>query len=803
MYQKRWLLILVIITLYIVQGMAFASAVKKTIASPLSSPAADTPALIKIPVDGTRWYQLNSASDGIASMFDGDSSTAVQPTYGKIFKNFDAYYPVLPGEQISLYKIRMYSNAPDFSDSPLTVSVITAEGKRVNIGTFYAGPRNVWLGPHPDRAVTGNAQYLLDAPMLNIRYIVLNVWGNYPTEMEFYGTYKAGTPVTPVPKKANKLSQYFGVNAFEWNFESSSAPGVIDEARMKPAKAFTQVRHYLDWTHIEGTPGNYTFNPSPDGGWNYDAMYKRLKAEGIEVLADIKTVPGWMQDTYPADMRDNENVPVRYGKDFSDPNSYLEQAKAAYQFAARYGSNASIDTTSIHIAPIAQYPNGPVNAYQKSLGLIKYIECDNERDKWWKGRKAYQTAWEYAANLSAFYDGNQNTMGPGVGVKNADPNMQVVMGGLAYANTDYIKGMVDWCRQHRGYRADGTVNLCWDIINYHYYANNSDGTQGGVSTRGSAPEVSPTGSIARQFISAAHQYAADMPVWVTESGYDLNQGSALKTIAIGSKTPQLTQADWELRTALLYARAGVQRVFMYEMYDDNASNTGQYSSSGLVNDDKSRRPVADYFSQFNNLIGKYTYMETLAADPLIDRYELNGHSAYILTIPDEKGRSASYSLKLTGADSAAVYTPAAGSEIMSARQLKLKDSQLTLTVTETPQVVIPFGTIKTTGVTDTAAAPVTVTIPKTGIIPPNAGMSVYPNPATGSVTLSFSSKSADKVIIRVADAASGRLREKMVIAAVAGQVVQSIDLSNFPGGVYLLSITQGNFNKVKKVVKIN
>lgn len=31
-------------------------------------------------------------------------------------------------------------------------------------------------------------------------------------------------------------------------------------------------------------------------------------------------------------------------------------------------------------------------------------------------------------------------------------------------------------------------------------------------------------SIAKAFINAAHIYANDMPIWVTEAGYDINQG---------------------------------------------------------------------------------------------------------------------------------------------------------------------------------------------------------------------------------------------------------------------------------------
>ena len=50
-------------------------------------------------------------------------------------------------------------------------------------------------------------------------------------------------------------------------------------------------------------------------------------------------------------------------------------------------------------------------------------------------------------------------MGKGVGVKNADPNMMVVMAGLSTANPDYVKGMIDWCKEFGGDKADGSVNL--------------------------------------------------------------------------------------------------------------------------------------------------------------------------------------------------------------------------------------------------------------------------------------------------------------------------------------------------------
>jgi endoglucanase len=247
-------------------------------------------------------------------------------------------------------------------------------------------------------------------------------------------------------------------------------------------------------------------------------------------------------------------------KDFNDPVSYIEQAKMGFQYAARYGSNTNVDPALLSTHSTPRWNGDVPNSVKIGLNLVKYIECDNERDKWWKGRKAYQTAREYAANLSAFYDGHKNTMGAGVGIKNADPNMKVVIAGLV-TGPDYIKGMVDWCKQYRGYKSDGTVNLCWDIVNFHLYVDNSTMNQSGTSTRGAAPEVTNAKQIVDDFIKTSHEVSYDMPVWITETGYDINQGSPLKAIPIGNKSELVTQADWILRTSLFSARAGIEKCF--------------------------------------------------------------------------------------------------------------------------------------------------------------------------------------------------------------------------------------------------
>jgi endoglucanase len=658
----------------------------------------------KIPINPQRWYQPTNAPDGIAALFDGVTSVNVTVGYGQAIDVVDSFYPLEAGETLTIDSIRFFDGWGSNANQPMTLSIITSTWQRVPIATF-TGLQYGWVGPYPARPTT----FALDNPVTDARYLVLTSTWAYPTEIELYGSYTPPTVTTPAPapaalasQKQVKLGQTLGVNAFEWDLEDPNIPSQVDTARLRTVKNFTGIRHYLDWEKLELTQGAYTFNPSASGGWDYDVMYKRLQREGITVLTCIKTVPSWLQASYPAADRDPENVPVSYGQDFAAPASYIAQAKVAFQFAARYGRNTAVNPallSGVVTGPV--YPSAPttdIRTVEIGLGYIKYMECDNERDKWWKGRKAYQTPAECAANLSAFYDGHKNTLGAGVGVKNADPTMQVVMAGLAAPTPDYVRGMIDWCRQYRGYKADGSIDLCWDVINYHHYSNDASTSQSGAPTRGAAPEVSDAGATAQAFIAMAHQYAADMPVWVTEAGFDLSQSSPLKAIAINGRSVEQTQADWLLRTALAYARWGVERVALYQLYDDNPTSGWTFSTMGLANATRTPRLAAQYLSQVNKVMGAYRYQQSLSTDPVVDRYQLNGQPAYALVVPDEQGRTASYTLNLGSATYADVYQPTAGS-VMAVQRVPVQGGSLTLPLSETPVFVVPE-----------AAAPLPVTL---------------------------------------------------------------------------------------------
>jgi endoglucanase len=381
--------------------------------------------------------------------------------------------------------------------------------------------------------------------------------------------------------------------------------------------------------------------------------------------------------------------------------------------------------------------------------------------------------------------------------------VKVVIAGMAsaYAGTDYLRGMIDWCKQYRGYNPDGSVNLCWDVINYHLYPDNSNSSQSGTSTRGAAPEISSAVKVVQEFTETAHKYARDMPVWVTETGYDLNQGSPLKAIPIGNKSEIQTQADWILRTALFYARSGVERVFFYQMYDDNFLNPIQFGSSGLTNQDYSRKPAADYIYQASKLLGGYTYKQTISTNPMVDRYEYQGKSAYVLVVPDEVGRTAQYTLDLGTAVKGKVYTPKIASDTADVQTLNTVAGKLTLTVTETPIFVIASDQVVTSATSTTAVARL-----GTGEMAEKSlhnSVRVYPNPTVDYITIDLDNESDEKLEINVINASLGTLHKQVNLEKTSAVYSGKINVSTLPVGMYIIEIKQGNERAFRKILKAN
>jgi len=103
--------------------------------------------IIKIPIDPTRWAQLNNATNGLNGLFDGDTITNVNTGYGKLLTNFDAYYPVADDEAMDIYAIKFFDGPGNLSATPVTLYAIDDQGTKILLGTFTGSQLNKWVGP--------------------------------------------------------------------------------------------------------------------------------------------------------------------------------------------------------------------------------------------------------------------------------------------------------------------------------------------------------------------------------------------------------------------------------------------------------------------------------------------------------------------------------------------------------------------------------------------------------------------------------------------------------------------------------
>jgi len=299
-----------------------------------------------------------------------------------------------------------------------------------------------------------------------------------------------------------------------------------------------------------------------------------------------------------------------------------------------------------------------------------------------------------------------------------------------------------------------------------------------------------------EFVKVARELSNDQPVWLTEAGYDLSPESPLKAISIGNKSVQQTQADWILRTSLFSARHGVEKVFFYQMYDNGG--WGMFSTSGFVNDDQTRRPSADYFLQTQKLFGHYEYKETLHNDPIVDRYELNGKSLFILTVPDEVGRTAEYTVNLNQSGTARIYTPTAGADNMAMTELPIVDGKVTVTAGETPIFVIAADGQNARQAAVEMAAPV---VKEEASL--HADANVYPNPTSDFVSIDLANDKTGQIEIRIFDAKSGTLYKNTQVNKTANRFSHQLNITQLPASVYVVEIKQGNERAFRKIAKVN
>lgn len=460
-------------------------------------------------------------------------------------------------------------------------------------------------------------------------------------ELAFYGslvTPLSSTLPPPLVVPPKDMDEVIGTNGFIWSPDSL-------------LEAIGSLREYRSWdwsdgggdANYQGYPNN-EFAFSPAYNFDTDAFYTNMKQKGVRAHPCLQLNPEYLRYG-----RNPNAKPIAQGADSYDPASYIEHADYLFQFAARYGSQ-SVSTNLLKLRSDQQALSG--------LDLINYIENWNEPDKWWLGKEAYFDPFEMAAMCSADYDGHEGTLGNTVGVKNADSQMKLVLGGLTAIDLHYIRGMKAWSDMHRS-------SFPVDVLNFHHYSNDAGGQRNSAATVGISPEADSLKQRLQEVVAYRDRYLPGVEIWLSEFGYSTHPNSVQRAPAIGPHDTYEMQSRWLVRSFLEIAAAGVDRSFQFALDDPNSSLDGAFSTAGLTKDPfpsgdpaYEKKPSWFYVSGFKNALTGYHFERELPSDQSdVNIYEFvsDSLSSSIIAVwcnTSNNTQYPAYSLDLSHSDSA-------------------------------------------------------------------------------------------------------------------------------------------------------
>ncbi len=444
------------------------------------------------------------------------------------------------------------------------------------------------------------------------------------------GTSEGGTPIT-----GQTLAYFMGLNGF------------IDDPT-DLLSAIGNVREYHDWQWCEGNgdpsypgyPQNLNSFSLFGGSWDFDTYYGTLATAGVRASPVIQGGIPWLNG--------GATPPVPAGDSATAAASYVAHADQMFQYAARYGSTV-VPTSELKLASGQTVATG--------LGVLQTIEDFNEEDAWWvnaDGSPVFSPA-AYAAMASADYDGDQGRLGKTFGVKQADPNMRMVMGGLSgkypttawpASITSYLDGVRTWAQTNRA----GSFPA--DVLNVHHYSF-------GANSAAVSPEDDGVEAAMKQVVAYRDQNLPGKEVWITEFGYDTDASSPLHAPAIGSSSAEIVQGQWLVRTYLSLLAAKMDRAFMYILRDDCSTPpcSTQFSTAGLTTVKGQWTPKPSYYflATFRSRLGSMVWQGEPAtgnANVMMATFaEPSGAGgAYVVWAPTSNGTTVpGYSLDVGGA----------------------------------------------------------------------------------------------------------------------------------------------------------
>ncbi len=472
----------------------------------------------------------------------------------------------------------------------------------------------------------------------------LAVYGYQTSELS--AEQKAVTAPSPaaLPKTNLTAGQRIGFNAF------------IDDP-MSAMMAGGNIREYHNFNWLYDENGKVKFT---QGTWgDMDSYYSALKAQNISVIPCFQAGSTYISGEKPPE------IPVPSGADTLDPASYALHAQAFYQIAARYGSNTDIDASSLNVSDNSEIKTG--------LNLLNALENSNEPNKTWSGKANYFSPYELAAMCSADYDGHEGTI-PNAGVKTADPNFKLAMGGMLNTASflEYLDEMKLWFSYHRTDK-----KFAVDIINIHMGADTYNPEDSGFAER------------VKQIQNWIDQNAPGTELWISEFEVPMADCEIENTDSHNNNLYQLRYAQRVARTYLMSIGAGVDRMTKFQLRDEGE---GVYYNSGLTTGkgEWSKKLAWYYTACMTNMLKNADFIQDCSTDAVKDylfKDRITGDEIHCLWSPTSEDKIISdYTLSAGTAGYAYLTEPGTYAEGVTS-ELKIQNQNISVDVSETPVFV--------------------------------------------------------------------------------------------------------------------
>lgn len=439
------------------------------------------------------------------------------------------------------------------------------------------------------------------------------------------------------------VDEYIGCNA-------------LINAWLTHMQAFGYIREYHNWhwtdpgVDIAENPVDSGYVGYPDnklrfnfwyGYWDFDNYYKKLDASDIMVAPCLQHSVPWLPDF----TEDNKFRPTLTLQDDSElPESYVAHGDFMFQYVARYG-NTKVEDELLKVDEDQERLSG--------LGHIKYYENWNEPNNWWNSAYGQFSAEQMAAMSSADYDGDLGRIGNTVGVRNADINSKLVLGGLVGLDLDFIKDMKVWSDSARG------GSFPCDVINLHHYCNVTHNGQKTME-EGSSPESDSLKYMVREIRDYIDANLPGKEFWITEFGWDTDMSSDQRCEPIKGYSSEEVQAMWLVRAYLEMYAGGVDRAALFTLYDAGDPTSGRFASCGVISNEESGRvpKVGWYFT--------YALKNILAKTRFVSEHATGNNDILMYEFASDNREKVSY----------AVWCPTSDSVTVPGYKVSVKDMPL-------------------------------------------------------------------------------------------------------------------------------